>query len=76
MNDTLDLIYKTITQKNATCTILILGMAMNGSVGNIHKNDTLLSMSSLDPLPEFPWIFLEKIPVATRFHAVELGPPG
>jgi hypothetical protein len=37
MNDTLDLIYKIITYKNATCTILMLGMAMNGSVGNIHK---------------------------------------
>jgi hypothetical protein len=41
MNDTLDLICKIITQKKVTCTILILGMSMNGSVGNIHKNDTL-----------------------------------
>jgi hypothetical protein len=44
-------------------------MAMIGSVGNIHENDTLHSMNSPDPLPEFSWIFPAKIPVATKFHA-------
>jgi hypothetical protein len=44
-------------------------MAMNGSVGNIHENDTLHSMNSLDSLSEFSWIFPAKIPVSTKFHA-------
>ena len=36
-------IHKIITKKNyATCTILILGIAMNGSVGDLYEKDTLL----------------------------------
>jgi len=29
-------------KRRATCTILILGIAMNDSVGNVHENGTLL----------------------------------
>jgi hypothetical protein len=72
MNDTLDLIYKIIIQKNNTCTILFLGIVMNGSVGNILENDTLPSKNYPDLLSKFSC----KNPFTIKFHAVGLSLPG
>jgi len=49
MNDTLVSLPQNQNSKKTACTLLILGIAMNDSVGNIHKNDTLHPMNYLGP---------------------------